>query len=125
MGRKIVEKSLVSFLAFTIFTISVLLALGMFGYKFYLKYRIEQMSVDLEEARVAIQPEIIGELTRLNNRIISTRDLISKHRILTPLFEFLEISTPKTVRFSSFSYTATDGGIELKKIGRASCRERV
>jgi len=77
------------------------------------------MSADLEEARLAIQPEVIDELTRLDNRIISTKGLISKHHILTPLFKFLEVSTPKTVRFTDFQYTVTDKGIELSMRGEA------
>src|SRR3989344_7203318 len=110
MGRRREEKSLFSFLSAVIFILSILLALGMFGYKFYLKYRIEAMGADLERARAALQPEVIRELTRLDNRIISTKNLISKHQILTPLFEFLEVSTPRTVRFSGFQYSVTEQG---------------
>ncbi len=119
IGRKVEERSLLSFLALVVFIISILLALGMFGYKFYLKYRIENMRVDLEEARVAIEPEVIDELTRLDNRITSARDLIAKHPVLTPLFEFLETSTPKTLRFSEFRYAVTDKGMELSMRGQA------
>jgi hypothetical protein len=118
-GRKTKERSFFSFLAIVIFIISVLLALGMFGYKFYLKYRIETMSADLEKARVAIQPDIIRELTRLDNRIVSTKELISEHRVLTPLFEFLEISAPRTVRFTDFRYTTTDKDTVLTLKGEA------
>jgi nitrate reductase NapE component len=119
MGRKREEKSLFSFLSVVIFIISIFLALGMFGYKFYLKYRIEAMSVELEEARVAVEPEIIRELTRLDNRIVSTRDLINKHLVLTPVFEFLETSTPKALRFNEFRYTKTDKGMKLSMRGEA------
>ena len=79
--------------ASVIFFISVVLALGMFGYKFYLKYRIDKMGVALEETRAALQPETIRELTRLDNCIISTKELLSKHPALTPPFEFFEIPT--------------------------------
>ncbi|KKW09567.1 MAG: hypothetical protein UY47_C0011G0003 [Parcubacteria group bacterium GW2011_GWB1_49_7] len=55
MGRKTQEKSLFSFLAWIIFNISVVLALGMFGYKFYLKYSIDQMGVDFISSTVSIR----------------------------------------------------------------------
>ena len=113
------EKNLLSFLALIIFIVSVFAAVGVFGYKFYLDYRIDKMGVDLEQARTALQPEIIRELTRIDNRIISVKDLISKHYILTPLFEFLEVSTPKVVRFNDFSYTMTEQGLELQMKGEA------
>ena len=119
MGRKTQEKSLFSFLAWIIFNISVVLALGMFGYKFYLKYSIDQMGVDLENARATLQSEVINELTRLDNRITSSRELILAHQSLSPLFEFLEVSTPRTVRFSDFRYSMTQQGLELSMVGEA------
>ena len=119
VGRRGKEKSLASFLAVIIFTTSVILALGMFGYKFYLKYRIETMGIDLQMARATLEPETIRELTRLNDRIISIQDLISKHYVLTPLFEFLGVSTPRTVRFSNFRYSMTGQGLELSMSGEA------
>ena len=117
--QKTKERSLPAYLASIIFITSIVLALGMFGYKFYLKYRIDKMGVALEETRATLQPETIRELTRLDNRIISTKELVSKHRALTPLFEFLEISTSRTVRFNSFSYSTTDRGLELDMKGEA------
>ncbi|OHA92497.1 MAG: hypothetical protein A2665_02580 [Candidatus Zambryskibacteria bacterium RIFCSPHIGHO2_01_FULL_46_30] len=119
MGRKTQEKSLFSFLAWIIFNISVVLALGMFGYKFYLKYSIDQMGVDLENARATLQSEVISELTRLNNRITSSRELILAHQNLSSLFAFLEVSTPRTVRFSDFRYSMTQQGLELAMVGEA------
>lgn len=113
------KKSLLSSLALIIFVISVLAAVGVFGYKFYLNYRIDKMGADLEQARTALQPEIIRELTRIDNRIVSVKSLISRHYILTPLFEFLEDSTPKVVRFNDFSYTMTEQGLELQMKGEA------
>ncbi|MEX2013640.1 MAG: hypothetical protein WD897_01875 [Parcubacteria group bacterium] len=119
MGQKTKKKGLFAHLASLIFTASVLLALGVFGYKFYLNYSIEQMGVDLENARATIEPEVIRELTRLDNRIISFKQLVSEHQILSPLFEFLEVSTLKTVRFSDFRYSVTEKGIELSMMGEA------
>lgn len=118
-GQKTREKNLFSFLALVIFIISVFLAVGIFGYKFYLKYRIDKMGADLEEARATLEPEAIRELTRLDNRIISTQELVAKHHVLSPLFEFLEVSTPKTVRFSNFRYSMTEKGLELSMKGEA------
>lgn len=118
-GRKHREGGLFSFISIIIFTISIILAVGMFGYKFYLKYSIERMGTALDEARAALQPEVIDELTRFDNRIISTKELISKHKLITPLFEFLEKSTPRTVRFNDFRYIVSDKGLEVQIKGEA------
>ena len=121
VGRRVEDRGLLSFLALIIFIISILLAIGMVGYKFYLKYRIETMGADLEKALTTIvpEPEIVRELIRFDNRIISTRELIAKHHVLSHLFEFLEISTPKAVRFNDFRYSTTEQGIELSMRGEA------
>ena len=119
MGQKVQEKSLLSFLAIIIFTIAILLALGVFGYKFYLKYRIDRMGTDLETARATLNQETITELTRLDNRMKSVQTLLARHHVLTPLFAFLEVSTPKTVRFNSFQYTTSERGLEISMEGEA------
>jgi len=119
LGRKIKERSLVEFLAMVIFILSVLLAMGVYGYKYYLKYQIGKMGIDLEQAQATLQPETIHELTRLNDRINSTKELISKHRALSPLFEFFEAFTPKTLRFSDFRYLKDERGLGLSIKGEA------
>ena len=116
---KVKNRSLFSFLAKAIFTISVLLALGIFGYKYYLNYMIEKMGVDLENARTALQSETIGELISLDNRLNSTKELISSHKVLSPMFEFLETATPNSVRFTSFSYESDEMGLKIILRGEA------
>ena len=118
-SRKVKEKSLLSFLATTIFTLSILLAAGMFGYGFYLKDSIDRMGVDLQNARATIQPENIAVLTRFHDLITSTRELISRHQVPTALFEFLETSTSRLVRFNDFQYLVTEQELELSMKGEA------
>lgn len=106
-------------LAWTIFSLSVILAIGVFGYRYYLKYSIDKMATDLETARTNLQSEMILELTRLDNRIISTNTLVSKHRVITPFFAFLQGSTAQTVRFSDLSLLMGDSIAELDLKGEA------
>jgi len=118
-GTKSKGRNLLSFLASIIFTISIIGALGIFGYKFYLKYRIQGMESDLESAYIALEPETISQLTDLDSRIKSTKELIARHVVLSPLFRFLEDSTPTTVRFTELNYNLTDKGYELSMTGEA------
>ena len=119
LERKIKGEGLLTFMAGLIFIISIILAIGIFGYKFYLKYSIDKMGADLENARTTIQPEIIDELTHLDNRLMATQELIAKHEILTPIYEFLESATIKTVRFNDFRFSNTENGLELSMTGEA------
>ena len=113
------EKSLFTFISSIIFTLSVIMAIGVFGYKFYLKYSIDKMDSSLQMAQSTLQPDTINQLVRLDNRMTFTKNLISKHHILTPLFGFLEDSTPITVRFNDFQYSTTRQGIEIAMKGQA------
>lgn len=117
---------LFGFLAKIIFAISIIAAVGVFGYKFYLKYSIDRMKEELEVARVNVEPDTVSELVRINNRILSTKELIANHFVLSPFFEFLETSTARTVRFTDIDYlTADEGqgqgqGIEITLSGEAN-----
>lgn len=112
-------RNLLSLVASALFALSVLAAGGAFLYKMYLNYSIEQMKEELQAAREAIEPETIDELINLNARLVSADMLIRKHRVLSPLFDFLETATPKTVRYDNFNFDASDRGLELTLQGQA------
>jgi hypothetical protein len=113
------QRDLFSFIAGTLFTLSVLFSGGVFGYKYFLNYRIEQMGAELESARAALQPEAVTELVRLNSRLVSTKSLLENHRIITPVFDFLEAATPQNVRYTDFNFQMTPKGLDLSLRGEA------
>jgi len=120
-NRKESGGGLLAFLAKTIFAVSVIAAVGVFGYKFYLRYSIDKMKGELEIARIDVEPDTVAELVRINNRIHSTKDLIAGHFVLSPFFEFLEASTATTVRFTDIDYlTSEEGGIQVTLAGEAN-----
>ncbi len=77
------------------------------------------MGAELESARTALSPETIDELVRLNDRIVSVEDLVSKHRVVSPVFDYLSSVTPKTVRYIEFSFAVTDKTLDLNVRGEA------
>lgn len=113
------QKDLFSFITGMLFTLSILLALGVFGYKYFLNYRITEMGTELENARATLQPEAVAELIRLNSRLVSTKSLIENHRIITPVFDFLEAATPQSVRYTDFNFNMTPRGLDLRLRGEA------
>src|SRR3989338_172354 len=72
------EKSLFYILASTVFIMSVLSASGVFGYKFYLKYSIDKMGADLEDARMTLQPDIFDKSQYFKTPIFSDLSLNEK-----------------------------------------------
>lgn len=111
------EKSLLSFLALIIFSLSIVAAVGAFGYKLYLNYSIKNMTAELETERAQMDQESLDEIKRLNNRMVAASELINRHVAMTPLFRFLESSTLQDVRFTEFAYDVDDNNA-LKLIMR-------
>ncbi len=96
---------LFGFIASVIFFIAVAISAGLFGYEKYLLSSIAQRGDDLKQAKEALNPDLIKDLLKLNSRINSTEDILSKHTVLSPLFDFLESSTYKSVRYTSFKFS--------------------
>lgn len=114
------QTDIFSFASSALFTLSLVLAGGVFLYQMFLNYNISQMKGELSSARAALDPETVNTLIRLNSRLVSTESLINNHQIITPVFDFLEVSTPKTVRYTDFNFTTTTKGPELVIQGQAT-----
>jgi hypothetical protein len=121
-AAKTKPSGLFSLFCLFVFVLSLIGSVGIFGYNWYLSSKITKMGNDLQDARAAFEPETIKELTRLDARLVGTRDLLAQHTVLTPLFEFIESSTLKSVRFSSLEYSASTNaanGVTLSMKGQA------
>ncbi|MDB5254331.1 MAG: protein of unknown function with transrane region [Parcubacteria group bacterium] len=113
------KRSLVGFLAKAIFVITLILALAVVGYKFYLRSDINKMGADLEAAKAKLDPNVITEISNLNTRIVSTQTLLQNHVVLSPFFDFLQESTLKTVRFNDMAYISDEKGTTMLMHGQA------
>lgn len=98
------EKGLLGFIASIIFLIAVVIAGGLFGYEKYLISSIASKGSLLEKNRSELDQDTIKQLLKLNSRILSTTDILDRHTVLSPLFDFLESSTFKSVRYTSFRF---------------------
>ena len=113
------EHTILGFIATILFIISVAAAAGIFGYKFYLNYSIENMTTELEAGRAALEEETVAEILRLNNRFLAADKLINRHLVLSPLFRFLEGATVRTVRFTDLFFSSVEKGLKLNLKGEA------
>jgi hypothetical protein len=91
-----------------IFIITIGLSVGVFFYQRVLVQRIDSMDKRLASSRNAFETGSISEIVRLSNRIESSKEILAKHLLLSPLFKILEDKTLASVRFTSFSYDAQD-----------------
>lgn len=117
--RAPVQRDFFAVIASALFTLSLIFAIGVFGYKYYLNYRIAGLGRELEAARAALEPKTVDELVRLDERIVSTQELLANHRIISPVFDFLQQATPQSVRYTGFQFNSTEKGLELALKGEA------
>ena len=113
------DRSFLGTLSLLVFIISVLLSIGVFGYEKYLGSRINSMNGDLAAARATLEPDVITNISRLDERIVATKTLLNNHIVLSPLFDYLENATLKGVRFTEFEYLTTEQGLTLTMRGEA------
>jgi hypothetical protein len=119
-SKKVRRGGLYSYIAGTVFVISVILGLIVFGYKLYIKRSINSMGEQIANTEDTLIPSSSREFIRLNNRIISAEKLINQHVVVSPLFDYLEGSTLKSVRFTEFRYDTNSASVDVAMKGEAS-----
>ena len=82
----------------------ILSAIGLYFYKGVLEKSINEMNQSLETARGRVEPTWVGQIQELDKRLRASKDILSKHIAVSPVFEALEDITLKTVRYTRFSY---------------------
>lgn len=100
--------------------ISMLAALGVFGYELYLKNARDQKSAELTEAQRAVNLDTVEGFIRLKNRLNTVEVLLNQHIALSEFFDTLESRTLQTVRFSDLSVEVNeDRSAEIQMEGVA------
>jgi hypothetical protein len=93
-----------STIASTLFVVTLVVSAGVYGYTIFLKQQIAQADRDLVASRAAFEPETLHNLITVSSRIMSAQTLLNQHVVISALFNLLEATTVKKVKFSNFSY---------------------
>lgn len=93
-------------LGLVLFIASATLAVGVFLYVQYINASSASKLDQLERAKAAFEPALIGELTRLDDRMRAADEVLSIHIAPSALFHVLEQLTLQTVAFSSLDFAA-------------------
>src|SRR3990172_1082631 len=115
--------SLINFVVTIIFFSSLAAAAGLYFYKGILESSIQDMNISLTRAKAKFEPGLITDLQVLDKRLNSSKEILSKHISISPIFRSLESLTLKSVRFSKFAYEIPndkDRKIEVKMSGQTS-----
>jgi len=97
-------------LAVIIFSLAIVISVGVFAYEKLLGGKISRMEAELTAAKVALQPDLIKELSRADARFEAAEELIKNHTLFSSFFELLESITLQAVRFTSFTYMMNENG---------------
>ncbi len=108
---------LFALLATVLFIVAIALSGGVFFYQKLLTGQIATDKASFEKAKGAFEPDTINQISRLDTRIETAKQILASHLAVTPFFDFLSGVTLKTVRFKdfSFSYLAADKIVVLMK----------
>ncbi|MCX6702234.1 MAG: hypothetical protein NTX96_03530, partial [Candidatus Zambryskibacteria bacterium] len=68
-------------------------------------------------ARAAFEPEKIQELVDVNNRIISAKNLLENHVVVSKILVLMENLTIKKMRFTEFDYVNKGNNPTLSIVG--------
>lgn len=111
---------IISFVAVILFVLSAVSAVGVFFYERFLIASIANKQETLERAKSAFEPELIRELSRLDDKFAIGRRLLDEHVAPSGVLDLLEDITLATVRYNSFAYLVDEIGprITLQGTGR-------
>lgn len=111
------------FISIVIFVISVIAAGLVYFYKSTLEKSVATSEEELARAKDAFDGNFITDLQTADKRLRAAGEVLGNHIILSPIFEILQSSTLKTVRFTKFTHTVVGTGagarVEVKMSGRA------
>jgi hypothetical protein len=83
------------------------LSAGVFLYKQFLVNDLAAKKEQLNKAKEAFQPELVRDLTRLDERISIAEGLLQSHLAPSAFFDVLQQVTLKSIEYKAFTYTFT------------------
>jgi hypothetical protein len=103
----------------TLVSIVIFLAsLGIAGYVYLQKGILiqsianAQQTIEKNKGGLVSDSNTVESLVQLNSRINVANDLLSKHVAVSPIFNFLQQATLKSVRFKTFSFSSAGTNVD-------------
>lgn len=101
----------------------VLASGGLYFYKTSLASNIKKMEEALTLAKNRFEPEAITQLQVLDKRLTASKEVLSNHVAINPIFKALSAITMKSVRYTKFSYdlgATKDSKVVVKLSGQTN-----
>ena len=102
-----------------ILVLVVLASAGLYVYKVYLTKQKEALLVSLKESQSSFEQETIAKLESFDKRTSAVKDILSKHKVLTPLFDTLGEITISNIQYTKFIHEEEEGSLNVEIEGIA------
>ena len=102
-----------------VFVIVLVTAGGLFLYKSYLTTKKSDLSASLIKVRDNFDKDTITDLQTFDKRMSASRQILTNHTVLSPLFSLIADTTIPSVQYTSFTEQATDKGFFVTMMGLA------
>lgn len=113
---------LLSFLGTVIFIASLISAGAVYFYKVSLGSQVKSKGNMLKVAEERFDSNLVEEMQKLDRRINSSREILSSHVIISPIFNTLQEYTLKSISFTKFSYSfdPIENRVNVEMSGKAT-----
>ncbi len=96
------------------------MAAGVFLYKQFLTNDLSAKKEQLNKAKKAFQPDLVRDLTRLDERISIAEGVLQSHIAPSAFFEVLNQITLKTIEYKSLDYEYSADTLHVRMKGKAA-----
>src|SRR3989338_5279189 len=111
--------SIFSLLAILIFVVTVAFGVLVFFYQKALVGEVNSKD-EMLAARSDTEASFVENVSRFSKRLEASKELLSNHVAITPIFKMLQSRTIKSIRFTDFSYSLrADLGVDIVLSGEA------
>lgn len=111
---------LLSSLTTVVFFLTLLIAGGVYFWKGYEEKNLAVLADSIKKVEKTFEPELIEKLQSLDRQLRNGSVLIKNHTVVSPLFDFLETSTLKQIKFTKFDVVFDEiKGTQIKMSGEA------
>lgn len=110
-----------SLFATVVFTITILVSAGLFGYRLYIINEIVKADKTLDEARSIFEPDTVKDLLDASTRFRTINNLLENHFVVSELLLVLKDLTVKNVAFSDLAYRYNNKiiSLDIKGVSRS------
>ncbi|ETB63991.1 TPA: hypothetical protein DIC38_01305 [Candidatus Nomurabacteria bacterium] len=111
---------LFTIISILILIFTIIVSAGVYLYKIYLVKQKEALYLSLDKSRNSFEEQTIRDLEAFDKRVSASKDLLSKHKVLTPLFGAIAEITIPNVQYTEFNHNNLDGQFFVEISGVAT-----